>query len=533
MSVRVNRAGWAAALLCGMAAGGAWAQGQATAKADAGASAPMNAPVAVSERHTFERLGVSIALPEDATAIEDAVGNSTVGRVREIKDRWVMSIERKKSTNTNLKLSDVADAALKQLMDAFGQTIAKDGDLMTQPTWKLNPDTEVVQGKRVSVATLLLREPSEGRTLTVRNNGKALPAERVYVFMPAMDSRRAAVRGVTFVQVGPGEFLTFDMVTDATQPSAREGDAASVATPSLVTLDMDSITSARAPYEMMVTSAELASDAANETQRAATIKATQAVLSALTTEQLREIVEATPERWERVYRPSPTGKSSEDEEVGYRRILVAYDQRRKMPGITVRGVEGATPGFIVRIDARVLDGERIIDSSSAFFMMPDRSEESWSVRMTIRTGETSVTHTEVGARVGQDMKVTITSDDGSNERVIRPQVAPEGYISRVESYLMPAILVRASMPTIYGSYAYQSQSERVQYRRDILEQPRGGSKAFTLRTRLSDDQPTDQVTLLDEKGNLVRGELSTGVLSEPSTGQEIRKLWQAKGLPLK
>jgi hypothetical protein len=519
------------AAVCGLAmcAGTALAQGTPTAKENAApASAPMNAPVNVSERHTFERLGVSIALPEDATAIEDAMGNSTVGRVRDIKDRWTVSIERKKSTNTNLQLTDVADAALKQLMDAFGQTIAKDGELMTQPDWKINPDIEVVQGKRVSVATLLLREPSEGRTLTIRNGGKALPAERFYVFMPAMDSRRAAVRGVTFVQLAPGEFLTFDMVTDATQPSAETAQG-----PSVVTLDMDSITGARAPYEMMVTSAELMSDAANETQRAASIKAMQAVLGDLTTEKLREIVEATPERWERVYRPSPTGKSSEDEEVGYRRILVAYDQRRKMPGITVRGVEGANPGFIVRIDARVLDGERIIDSSSAFFMTPDRNEESWSVRMTIRTGETNVTHTEVGARVGQDMKVTITSDDGSNERVIRPQVGPEGYINRVESYLMPAILVRANIPTIYGSYAYQSQSERVQYRRDILEQPRGNSKAFTLRTRLSDDQPTDQVTLLDDKGNLVRAELSTGVLSEPSTGQEIRKLWQAKGLPLK
>jgi hypothetical protein len=487
---------------------------------------PVNAPVTISERHTFERLGLSIALPEDATAIEDAMGNSTVGRVRDTKDRWTVSIERKKSTNTTLKLVDVADAALRQLLDAFGQTIAKDGDLMTQPDWKINPDTQLVQGKRVSVATLLLREPSAGRTLTIRNNGKALPAERFYVFMPALDSRRAAVRGVTFVQVGPGEFLTFDMVADATRTQTSAGG-------DLTTIDPDLFSAARAPYEMMVTSAELLSDEANETQRAATIKATQSVLGALTTEQLRELVEATPERWERVYRPSPTGKSSEDEEVGYRRILVSFDQRRKMPGITVRGVEGATPGFLVRIDARVLDGERIIDSTSAFFMTPDRNEESWSVRMTIRTGETSVTHTEVGARVAQDMKVTITSDDGSDERIIRPQVAPEGYISRVESYLLPNILIRANIPTIYGSYAYQSQSERVQYRRDILEQPRETGKAFTLRTRLSDDQPTDQVSLFDASGKFLRSELATGVLSEPSTGQDIRKLWQAKGLPLK
>jgi hypothetical protein len=163
--------------------------------------------------------------------------------------------------------------------------------------------------------------------------------------------------------------------------------------------------------------------------------------------------------------------------------------------------------------------------------------------MTIRNGATSVTHTEVGARVGTDMKVTITSDDGKNERVIRPQVATEGYISRVESYLLPMILVRGAIPTVYGTYAYQSQTERVQYRRDVLEQPKAGTsgteaaantpaKPFTLRTKLSDDQPVEQVSLFDAKGAMIRSELTAGVLSEPSSLAEIKKIWKAKGLPV-
>jgi hypothetical protein len=187
---------------------------------------------------------------------------------------------------------------------------------------------------------------------------------------------------------------------------------------------------------------------------------------------------------------------------------------------------------LVRIDARVLEGESVIDSQSVFFMTPDRNEESWSVRMTVRDGVTDITHTEVGARVGTDMKVTITSNDGKNERIIRPQVATEGFVSRVESYLLPMIYVRSGIPTIYGTYAYQSQTERVQYRRDVLEQPSEAGKPFTLRTKLSDDQPTEQVSLYDAKGVLIRSELATGVLSEPSSLAQIKEIWTKKQLPV-
>jgi hypothetical protein len=200
----------------------------------------------------------------------------------------------------------------------------------------------------------------------------------------------------------------------------------------------------------------------------------------------------------------------------------------------VSGPLASQQGVVVRIDARILEDDRIVDSQSTFFMAPDRADEVWTIAMSIKADKAKTTHTETGARSGDSMTVRVESP-GRPVQNVRPQIAGEGYISRVEAFLMPQIIVRSGIASVFGFYSYQSQAQTIQFRRDSLERTTPADSkvpeaAWKLSTRLSEDQP-EQVSYFSKDATLLRTELGSGAIAEPTSGDRLLQVWKSKGLP--
>ena len=150
--------------------------------------------------------------------------------------------------------------------------------------------------------------------------------------------------------------------------------------------------------------------------------------------------------------------------------------------------------------------------------------------MTVRDGDKKATHHESGARTDKTMSVRIESP-GEAPRNVTPQIAGDGYISRVEGFLLPQLLVKKKIAAAYGFYGYQSQASTIQFRRDILSQPKKAGEPWKLVTRLAEGQP-EQTSYLDDNGNFIRTQLPEGLISEPIELAKLLELWKSKGLPV-
>ena len=138
--------------------------------------------------------------------------------------------------------------------------------------------------------------------------------------------------------------------------------------------------------------------------------------------------------------------------------------------------------------------------------------------------------TEIGARNGMSMVVRIEGN-GVPQKTIQPVFQSDGYISRVEAWILPQLLIRAGVTTDFGFYSYQSDSSGVTLRRDVLEQPSDKPNLWKLTTKLTEDKPS-QTSYYNAKGELIRTEMSDGSVWVPTTYDELYKLWQSKHMPL-
>lgn len=453
----------------------------------------------------LESLGLTISIPEGSSASSDAFG-STGGATIVPETRagqapaWTIKLSTRTTRNEKLTPVDIIDSVIQQLLDP-----------------KLLRDNE---GKPIAAQSndgaILDRTPAVGVTdpATLRNGTQELPFARVYIAMPPERGNQPVVRGVTAVRVATGQFVLFELFTTA-----------------------DQYQRARRVYEVTLASAVYEDPTNAAVQRRTLVEAGRRLLEDVKFSDWTAIAQQQPERWERIFRPSPTGKPIDDTEVGYRRIRV----REGRSGELSRGGGGARTGsigLIVQVDARVLEGEQVIDTQSIFFVSAERTEELWSVVMRIRGADlrgdaTSTQLTETGSRVDNLMTVRIEAPNTA-PRTIRPEVAAEGYLSRVEAFLLPHLLVRKGVPAVYGFYSYQSQSERITFRRDTLIQPRsqsqGAGDAWTVATRFVEGQP-EQSSQFQPDGTFLSSTLPSGVRSEPTTGEALLKLWKDKGLP--
>ncbi len=445
----------------------------------------------------IESIGLTMLVPEGAEVVADSMAGNTAATFQDKGNSWVIKVQTPRSARKDLTLAKVVDEALEQLLAAHR-------------VLEVDPGKNVAKENPKAAAIVLAREPGAGQALTIRNDGNELPIERCYVELPPlMQSQDPVVRGFTAARIGPDQFITFELFT-------TKGKFAR----------------AKQVYEMTVGGCKFADTSKAREQRAAMVTAGVTFFDSLTKDDFQSILSEQPERWERLYRPSKTGKRDDDTEVGYRRVRLS----------TGREAGATREGWVVRIDARFLQEQSIVDSQSIFHMTYDRQEENWSVVMTIRTGAADAkgknakdqpadqTHSETGARFKDKMQVLVNSP-GQAPKTIQPQIMGDGYVSRVESFLLPQLLVRKGMPLTYGFYAYQSQSERITMRRDSLERPKAEGLPWKLTTRLAEGMP-ETVSYYDARGVITKGDAGSGIVTEVITIKDLYDLWKKKGLPL-
>jgi len=325
------------------------------------------------------------------------------------------------------------------------------------------------------------------------------PTRALYARLRAQGAAAPVIRGVAVLPTAPDRRVVFDLITSSVHEEA-----------------------ARAAFEAVLASTVLRQADIAERASEARRRSAAALLADVTPDQFAGLLADETPQFERLYRPAPSGSDAEAEELGYRRTIARVGTRRD-----VIGSDDDDPGYAVAVDARLLgeDG-RIIDSRALYFLSRNRREEAWSVTMSVRTDGRPTTFAETGARSGRDLTVSIARGRTGN-RTIRPKLRVEGFLSRVESLLLPRVLAALADTRPLTFASFDSSTESVVERTEHLERTNDG---WRLRTEYADGR--GQTSALTRTGEIVRTELDSGLVWEPTDFQTLFRLWTAKGLPL-
>ena len=109
----------------------------------------------------------------------------------------------------------------------------------------------------------------------------------------------------------------------------------------------------------------------------------------------------------------------------------------------------------------------------------------------------------------------------------------EGYLSRAELYLLPLLVAQKSAdgrPVIFdfGFYHYDSARNAVVYRRDSFQRAAGEGEIVHSSVRFPAAPPT--VAELDAGGELMRREMRDGQVAEPIEPDDLRLIYESKGI---
>lgn len=342
------------------------------------------------------------------------------------------------------------------------------------------------------------------------------PAARVYIDVPIEPD--APVTGYTLFNTGPGQFVIFQMDCHASVfPRVRE------------------------LYELMVASVQFKDPDDLGSDRAAAILAGKALLERFNSEDFNAVLDSEPAYY-RLYVPGATGAASDDTEVGYQRVHLCAGHAGDLDPSRPKSKWTASdqkPGYIARIEARALAADVLIDTVSIFFLSADRTNELWSITMLVRKGSDRERWVETGIR--RDNRLTVkTTRTGEAPTNADWSPLPQGYMSRVESYLLPRLICRAGLSGLFGFYIYDSNVAKMTLRRETLTPvsaaqgeppPLSNLHAFTLSTLASENSRVT-TTDLDAKGHILRRVMPDGSVMEPIDGPRLKRLWADKKLPL-
>lgn len=431
--------------------------------------------------YRVESIGLSMNLPEGATAQLTREGGKVKSTILAPDQTWIINIESRESKSLDLSLGEVIDAIQQQVLASVG--------------------VENAEGTLISTrGTVLDRQ----RNLALKGG----PAERVYIVTPAV-SGPATLRGYTAFNPSPGKYVTFELLTP--EPGHK---------------------SVLPIYEAILATVAFEDPAIANAARQQAVAAGISYFAQLTNDDYRAILDRKNEqRWQRLYERSSTG--ADDKELGYRRMTTWLGKRGELDSSRDRSKWTAADqqsGYLMKLEARILDGSVIYDTVSVFFLAEDRSTEAWLVRGSRKENGRTSTWTEIGARDGDSMTVRIDPPNGPSQTV-KPLIEGEGYLSRLESALLPEFLMRRRIPTEYGFYVYQSDTATIRLRRDVLDEAENRAGLWTLTTKLSDDA-APQTTLLNERGEQVRTDLAENRVWEPIELNRLVSIWRRNNLPM-
>lgn len=446
------------------------------------------------EPFRLDAVGLTMMLPVGARAESSSAGGDVSARIIPADNSWLLNVRAPRlSGDLNLTPADLLEQIAVHIASASGEQFKATGRSALPGSGSTAKYADL-EGFRAR----LLGEPQ-----TVTINGRQ--ASRAYISLPPINQTPATVRGVTVFQTGPTQYVVMDMIAIA-----------------------EEFEKSKPVYETVVATATFVDDSDLTMRRGAAIEMGKHLIDGLKPQDFEAALTANPERWLRLYRPSPTGNIRDDQELGYARIKTKVGQRSDVA--TAAGPAASTQGYIVQIDVRLLPGdERIIDTKGIYFMTPDRTEEVWQLSQAARKDGQTFTTVERGGRI--DKSITILIDgQGRAPMTVKPIIQGEGYVSIVEDMLLPRLLITAGIPGEFGFYSYRSDAQTIRYRRDVLEKDSKDPNVWVLTTTRGDDR-INQVSRYTLAGDLLQTVLPDRTIWEPVTPQKILDLWKSKDLP--
>lgn len=430
--------------------------------------------------YTINSLGLTIRLPVGARLDSSTVGVSDAAFVLSAEDNtWILRLHSPTSRDQSLTPARVAESLIEEVRKAR--------------TGK-NPLT----GDRLDGVDILDRQDS----LHINEVNTA----RFYSRTPRADGV-VLITGYTVFPVAPGRFAIFQL--DCIEAEFSK---------------------ARSVYETILATVHIKDASAVKTDRAVGLIAGENLLKQFSDDKLLEVLPKGA-RFYRLYRPGGTGLEGDDGEVAYQAVEIHPGRRGELDPKKPRSrwlQSDQEQGVIVSVKARFLDGKNVIDSESIYFLTPDRAAEAWSTRMAVRRGLDVALFTETGAGAGSAIEVSVVQQ-GQPQINKTWQKPPEGYLSQVETHLLPILLVRTGVESSFAFYTYQTQRTDIVLRHDAFEHSDVPGQ-WRILTRLNEDAAQD-LTLLDADGRIIRRSFAGGVVMEAVKPERLMQLWKSKGLP--
>jgi len=447
--------------------------------------------VFADEPLTLASIGMRILIPINARTQAEQLGDRVVARIIPDDQTWLIALDTRKSENPEVGPMQAMDASIEGLREQFGSRHIRGRGQNIQDLGLADSATELIE-----------RRPG----LVIGG----MPAARFYMRI-ATDVDRILVRGYTFLQPRPGEFVVLEMACAN-----------------------DQFERVRQIYETVVATTTFRSPEAFLMDRAVAVRSGIELLNRITPNDIRRVM-PKQQIWYRLYEPGGTGVNTDDTEAGYRGIRFWEGQRGEIDPAKrqaqFRGVE-RDEGFIVEVKGRTLDQLGMIDFAGRFFMTPDRRSEAWLVTTVIRdsTSKEIGRATETGARTDNAMQIAVEIP-GRENSVVQPKIEGEGYLCAVEAMLLPNLLADAGIAGEFGFYTYRSNTESITLRRDRVERADAppGSWRISSRYGEADEQ---QVTHVGPNNQVRSTVLPDGRRWEPIELVQLERLWRNKGLPV-
>ncbi len=464
----------------------------------------------MAEPFRIDSIGLSVSLPVRSTLHSLPNGINTRATIRDAAKpgecRWLINVESLSVDDPNFTLAKAAERSLARLMGEAASAhppAPKPGDSTPPPSPAASP---TAKGQLLS------------QIRNLRIAGVSSPGERFYVALRVPENPKdRVVHGVTIFQAGPGQFVAFELICG-----------------------QDLLVDGQRVYESMIATARIEDPAQLESARRQLVTTGSAFITRLTPADFEAAVNQ-PAQFYRLYKPAPGGAASDATERGYRSVRFFKGTRSQIDATGGDPRAGATnpSGYLADVSARLLErasgigGEfQVVDIQGLYFVSLDRREEAWSIRTAVRMSASRppVVYSELGTRTDRIMTVTVTRPGKTETTANRPTVPAEGYLSQVECFMLPRLLLGSGVEADLGFYSYQSLTESITLRRDSIAQEAAMPGVWKITSRPRENAvPTTY--LFRPSGELIRADMPDEMVMEPVWPAELEKLWKSKGLP--
>jgi hypothetical protein len=274
---------------------------------------------------------------------------------------------------------------------------------------------------------------------------------------------------------------------------------------------------------------QLSSEAEVIARRDQRLDAGRTAVDTLTEDRLRTVL--GDRQWFRMYKPEARGVETE---VGWMSLQCVEAPRGQLtPERSPADYSAleAEEGLMVLLEARAIidtTQKHYVDVQGRYWMSWDRSQEAWSVRMTQRQGDASQTSGETGIRDRARLKVVTSTAESRTRDEADWTITDKAYLSQPEVFCLGRLLPRdGSMTGEMEFFVYDSRHRQLPRRMDRWNQTDDGNWELVTQSAL-DAAVIRQVFGPD--GGRIRRVDGDGKITERIDPQELRRLWESKGL---